>query len=208
MMPPRWLAFPLVVLTGCATATGITPGPRLLSSDLHIGALDQRTRFELDDRGSAPTAKSETAADSPEDSPKKERRRKLLYYTGLGAIGFGVLGSVSFGIGGRIVQAQLKKGYEDGTLTRDREDQLHTTGTVMNGMAIGSAVVGLLGVITAATIYGIDYSRCGELPPRRKNCPGKAEPAAPAPAEPAATASETTPPSADTPPPAEPGAGQ
>lgn len=173
MIPARWIAVPLVALTGCATMTGTSAGPRLLAPDMHIGALDQRTRFELDDRGPAP-ASERSAPDDRVDTPKKERRRKILYFTGLGALGFGVVGTLGFGIGGRIVQAQMKNGYEDGTLTRDREDQLSTTGKVMNGLAIGSAVVGLLGVITAAAVYGVDHSRCGDLPPRRKSCDGKA----------------------------------
>lgn len=196
MMHPRWLALPLAALTGSATITGLGtgcasgPAPRLLSPELHIGTLDQRTRFELDDRGSAPAAEREAPDDEGEaDTPKQQRRRKLLYYTGLGAMGFGALGFVSFGLGGRIVQAQLKNGYEDGDLDRDREDQLTTTGKVMNGLTIGTAVVGLLGLITAATVYGIDHARCGELRPRRKDCPdqGVAEPAPAQGAEPAPT---------------------
>jgi hypothetical protein len=183
MMGPRWLALPLAALTGCASMSG-APAPRLLSPDLHLGTLDQRTDFELDDRGSAPAAERD-APDDRVDTPKKERRRKALYFTSLGAIGFGVLGTLGFGVGGRIVQGQMKNGYEDGTLTHDREDQLSTTGKVMNGLAIGSAVVGLLGVITAATVYGIDHARCGNLPPRRKKCEDRDEPEGKAAAPPA-----------------------
>jgi len=91
----------------------------------------------------------------------------------VGAAGFGTLGVTSFGIGGRVVQAQLANGYDDGSLTRDREDTLTTTGEVMNGLAIGSAVVGLAGVILASTMYGIDHARCGDLPPRREQCPDR-----------------------------------
>jgi hypothetical protein len=178
MMHARWLALPLAAVTGCASS----PAPRLLSADLHLGALDQRTAFELDDRGSDRVDERDAPDDDVVDTPKKQRTRRLLYFTGLGAIGFGVVGTLGFGIGGRIVQAQMKNGYEDGSLTRDRQEQLDTTGEVMNGLAIGSAVVGLLGIITAAAVYGVDHSRCGELPPRRKQCDGKA--AADAPADP------------------------
>lgn len=173
MMHPRWLALPLAALTGCATAAPT----RLLSTDLHMGSLDQRTSFELDDRGSARATERDAPDDTharadrrAADTEKKQRIRKLLYWTGIGAFGFGAVGTVGFGVGGRIVQAQLKNGYEDSDLTRDREDQLTTTGQVMNGLAIGSAVVGLLGIAIAATAYGIDHARCGELRPRRKQC--------------------------------------
>jgi hypothetical protein len=181
MMHPRWLALPLAVLTGCATA----PAPRLLSADLHVGSLDQRTSFELDDRGSTRAADRDAPDhDASADTDKKQRTRKLLYRVGLGALGFGILGTVGFGAGGRIVQAQLKNGYEDDDLTRDREDQLSTTGQVMNGLTIGSAVVGLVGIIMAATAYGVDHARCGDLRPRRKQC-----------AKPGGAAGSTTPPS-------------
>lgn len=178
MMHPRWLALPLAALTASATVPGCAtaPAPRMLSADLHIGSLDDRTSFELDDSGKreAQVAEDDDLDDLDEgtDTPKKQRVRRLLYLTGIGAIGFGIVGTVGFGIGGRIVQAQLKNGYEDGDLTREREDQLSTTGTVMNALAITSAVIGLAGMITAATVYGIDHARCGELRPRRKQCAG------------------------------------
>jgi len=189
MMGPRWLALPLAVLTGCATITGCATGsgyatataPHMLSADLHIGSLDDRTSFELDDSNasldgrSAPDEGVEEGEelddlDERVDTPKQQRTRRLLYRLGLGAIGFGIVGTVGFGIGGRIVQAQMKHGYEDGDLTRKREDQLSTAGNVMNALAITSAVIGLVGVVTAATVYGIDHARCGELRPRRKQC--------------------------------------
>lgn len=184
MMHPRWLALPLAALTAAATVPGCAtaPAPRMLSADLHIGALDDRTSFELDDSGRGSKAANEREDDDLDDldegtdTPKKQRIRRLLYLTGLGAVGFGIVGTVGFGLGGRIVQAQMKNGYEDGDLTREREDQLSTTGTVMNALAITSAVIGLAGVITAATVYGIDHARCGELRPRRKQCAdGKGE---------------------------------
>jgi hypothetical protein len=181
MMHPRWLALPLAVLTASATVSGCAtaPPPRMLSADLHIGSLDDRTSFELDDSGKQGSGSAAREGDDDlddidegTDTPKKQRVRRLLYLTGLGAIGFGIVGTVGFGIGGRIVQAQMKNGYEDGDLTREREDQLSTTGTVMNALAITSAVVGIVGLITAATVYGIDHARCGELRPRRKQCAG------------------------------------
>ncbi|MEX1361986.1 MAG: hypothetical protein AB1Z98_02605, partial [Nannocystaceae bacterium] len=174
-MDSRWLALPLALLTGCATV-GPTTSVRMhsLPSDLQLGAMSQRTSFELDDSRDAPVATA--SYDSDDDSPqtdKQERRRKILFFLGVGAAGFGVLGGLGFGIGGRVVQAQLSNGYDDNSLTRDREDTLTTRGEVMNGMMIGSVVVGLAGIILASTVYGIDHVRCGDLPPRRKDCPDR-----------------------------------
>jgi len=178
MIRSRLVALPLALLTGCTTAA---TGPRLLSPDLHIGSLDQRTAFELDDSGDAARAERD-APDDRVDTPKTKRRRKSLFFLGVGGMAFGVLGTTGFGIGGRVVQAQIANGYDDGDLTRDRSDTLSTTGEVMNGLTIGSAVIGLAGVILAATMYGIDHARCGDLPPRRDEC-GDAEPSADAESE-------------------------
>lgn len=179
MMHPRWLALPLAVLTASASVSGCatTPAPRMLSADLHIGSLDDRTSFELDEPRNGRSASTDEGVEEGDDldervdTPRKQRIRRLLYITGLSAIGFGVVGTVAFGVGGRIVQAQMKNGYEDGDLTRAREDQLSTAGTAMNALAITSAAVGLAGVILAATVYGVDHARCGNLRPRRKQCP-------------------------------------
>lgn len=203
MMHARWLALSLAAVTGCASFTGATgPVLRPSSPELHVGALDERTRFELDDEGS-PRARERPAPDDDGgvDTPKQQRRRKILYLTGLGAMAFGGVGFVAFGVGGRIVQAQLKNGYADGDITREREDQLQTTGKVMNGLAIGTSVVGLAGLVTAAIAYGIDHARCGELRPRRKEChaadasAADERPVAPTPS----AAASTTPPADDGP---------
>ena len=162
-------------LTGCVSAA--TPPPRVIPADLQVGKMAHRTQFELDDPSATVAAgPSSTDDDFDVDEPesdKKKRRRKILFFLGAGAAGFGVVGTTGFGIGGRVVQAQVANGYDDGSLTRDRHDTLTTTGEVMNGLAIGSAVVGLAGVILASTMYGIDHARCGDLPPRRKDCPGR-----------------------------------
>lgn len=176
----RGLALTTALLTGCAatagTGTGTSTAPRLLSPNLHIGALDQRTAFELDEGEPTPAARDQAPEDRA-DTPKKRRRRKGLFFLGVGAAGLGALGTLGFGIGGRVVQAQIANGYDDGSLTRDRADSLTTTGEVMNGLTIGSAVLGLAGVILAATVYGIDHARCGDLPPRRTRCPDSEAPA-------------------------------
>ncbi len=170
-MVHRLLPLSLAVLTGCMTTSVTTP--RLLPADLHVGSLDQRTDFERDRRD---TDAAPAREDAP-DTDKKKRRRRSLFFLGVGAAGFGVVGTTGFGIGGRVVQAQISNGYDDGSLTRDREDTLTTTGEVMNGLTIGSAAIGLAGVILAATMYGIDHARCGSLPPRREDCPDHSAPA-------------------------------
>lgn len=167
------LASSLALATGCATAP--VASTRAIPADLQIGGLAQRTNFEQQPTSTTASGSSQPADDAP-DSEKKQRRRKVLYFLGLGAAGFGVVSTAGFGIGGRVVQGKLSNGYDDGSLSRADEDRLTSTGETMNGLTIGSAVIGLAGALLAATVYGIDHSKCGELPPRRKRCPGKADP--------------------------------
>lgn len=167
-MHARGLALGLAALTGCATS----PAPRVMPSDLGVEVLSARTSFEQEPAEDSRRRSRRSAPDDRVDTPKKKKRRRALFFLGVGAAGFGGLGVLSFGIGGRIVQAQIANGFDDGSLTRDERNRLDTTGEVMNGLAIGSAVVGLAGLILAAAAYGVDHSRCGTLPPRRKHCGG------------------------------------
>lgn len=176
MSSARFIALPLALLTGCAalpTTARPTTTARPLPADLQIGAMSQRTAFELDDGAESSASTEDLVVEDDPDTEKKKRRRKLLFTLGVVATGVGLLGWTSFGIGGRVTQAQLSNGYEDGDLTRDREDTLTTRGEVMNGLAISSAVLALIGSAFTATVYGIDHARCGDLPPRRKKCPDR-----------------------------------
>ena len=156
----RVLAIGLSLGTACATSADL--GPRTIAPDLRVGSLSERTRFEADATG--------TTLDRDASPEKNQRLRKGLFWTGIGMIGFGVAGFTGFGIGGRVVQKQIKDGYDDGSLTFDEEDRLQSTGEIMNGLAIGSVVVGLVGVVLAAAVYGVDNAKCGQLKPRRKAC--------------------------------------
>jgi hypothetical protein len=158
--PRSFVAVLLVGTMGCATAAPTLSRP--IASDVRIGAMGERTRFELVD-----TTEPEAPADEP---TRPERRRKSLFWTGLALAGIGTLGVIGFGVGGRVAQKQIADGYDDGTLTRSEEDTLTGRGELFNGLAIGSAVVGLLGVGVAAIVYGIDRTRCGQLKPRRTTC--------------------------------------
>lgn len=172
-MHARWLALPLAALTGCATAPVATT--RAIPADLQLGAMAHRTSFELEEPPAGTSAGQDDAVKDSPDTDKKKRRRKVLFFLGVGATGFGVLGATGFGIGGRVVQEQIADGYADGSISRDREDTLTTRGETMNGLAIGSAVIGLAGALLAATVYGVDHAKCGDLPPRRKRCPDRDE---------------------------------
>lgn len=160
---------------GCAVApmpTRYAPDPATL-----YGAKAHRTAFE------DPTAKTaaapapvgpaprETDAPPADDETKKDQRtRNGLFWGGVAVAAIGGASLLAFGIGGRVTQGQLAKGYDDGDLTYKREEQLRERGKVFNSLAGAGAGIGLVGMAVAAIVYGIDYSRCGTLAKRRKDC--------------------------------------
>lgn len=148
-------------LPGCATSAAFPRAP----TGLRIGAVSEASTFEKREAASKPAT-----FDNPEQT-NAAKRRKTAFWTGVGLAAFGAVGSLGFGIGGRVVQAQLANGYDDESLTRGDEDRLETTGRVMNGLTIGSVSVGLLGVALLSIAYALDHSRCGDLPPKRETCP-------------------------------------
>jgi hypothetical protein len=155
----------VMMLGLCVACVSAPPAPRMLAPDLQIGALAERTRFEQSDFD-----RSEPETDHGARPERRQRTRTALFWTGIGMVSFGAVGFAGFGIGGRVVQRKIERGFEDGSLTHDDKDRLDRTGVAMNGLAIGSGVVGLLGIGLAALVYGIDNAKCGELKPRRSAC--------------------------------------
>lgn len=164
--------------SGCATAASMPRGPTVLQ----IGAVSEPSSFEK--REAARSNDTFDKADKPDDA----KRRKGAFWAGVGLASIGALGAVAFGIGGRVVQAQLANGYDNEDLSQADEDRLRTTGRAMNGVTITSASIGLFGVALLSVAYALDHSRCGDLPPKRADCGDRARQSK---AEPAAAATES-----------------
>jgi hypothetical protein len=158
----------LAASTACAATAPVLSRPH--SSHAGIGAMGERTHFEQTQL----TAPDHSSRGTP---TRAETRRKNLFWTGLALAGIGTVSFIGFGIGGRIVQKQIDDGYDDGSLTRSEEDKLANRGELMNGIAIGAAVVGVAGIILASVTYGIDRSQCGQLGPKRECGPTDVTPA-------------------------------
>lgn len=171
------LALALTPALACATTPGISTtlaGGSPSMSAMRVGTVSERSSFEKrEDAKSQPEPAPATAEERAAAEDKAARRRKGAFWAGVGLASFGALGSLGFGIGGRVVQGQLVNGYDDEDLSRADEDRLETTGEVMNGLMAASAAIGLFGIALAATAYGVDHARCGNLPPRREECPPK-----------------------------------
>lgn len=160
----RAIASAVLAATGCATA-GPPVTSSWLASDVAVGTVAEPSSFERSDPAPA-------KADRPPREGAEDRRAKA-FWAGVGLATGGALGATAFGIGGRVVQAQLANGYADGELSHADEDRLQTTGEVMNGLTIGTALVGIAGVALLSVTYALDWQRCGKLPPARKDCPSR-----------------------------------
>ncbi len=159
----------LVSLSACAPAMTQAP-PRLLSSDLQVGRLSERTAFEQTDAVGKPRGDSD---DVFKDSDDAQRKRKAAFIGGVVAASLGGALAVGFGAAGQITERQLDKGYDDG-LTRTEESDLRDRGKAFNGVAIGGAALSVVGIGLTAIVLGLDYNRCGNLlKKRRKECEDK-----------------------------------
>lgn len=152
------------------------PAPRTIAPDpaAMYGARTHRTAFE-DPTAPAPApaaiaGPAPAPADTPAPADDDQRKRTGVFWGGVATAAVGGAMLTAFGIGGRVTQAQLKNGYDDADLTYDREDTLRDRGKTFNALAGAGAGIAIVGAAMAAIVYGIDYSRCGTLAKRRKDC--------------------------------------
>ena len=154
-------ALALVLTTGCASV-GWQPARAPRVAQLSVGKMDERTNFESE-RNNHELELSDPDGDG--DGKKKGRVTPVLFWTGM----LGTGGTIGFGVAGKLTEDKLEDGYEDG-LTRAEERKLIDRGDTYNSLMIGSAAVGLVGLGVAALVYGIDYTRCGPLAPKKRRC--------------------------------------
>jgi hypothetical protein len=129
---------------------------------LALGTMDERTTFET-----APEA-----SDEHRDDDGRAKATPALFWTGVALGGLGTAGTLGFATAGKVVERKIDDGYDDG-FSSARHDELESRGETWNALAITSLSVGLVGLVLAATVYGIDYTRCGPLAPTRRRCPAR-----------------------------------
>jgi hypothetical protein len=119
-----------------------------------LGAMSERTAFEREGR--------DTSLDG--SAPKKRDVTPPLLWTGVALASVGAVGTIGFGIAGRVTQEKIDDGFDEG-MTRAELDDLESRGETWNALAITSASIGIAGVV-----YGVDYTRCGPLAPKKRRC--------------------------------------
>lgn len=151
----------LCLTTACATFEA--PGPTRIT-DGRLGfvpALRATTALEREEPA--------RAAAFDDDGKAEKGPTRALFVAGIIIGAIGAAGMISMSAASYGLDRKLDKGYDDG-ISRDDAQKIADRGKALNTGAIVSSAVGLAGFLTAITVYGIDYTRCGPLAPKRRRC--------------------------------------
>lgn len=164
-MRPVALGVSLCFASGCFATTSSTSTLPMsgLAPDLRVGAMSNETPFER--RVEVERTEVEPP---PSEQAQEQRARKIAFWSGVGMMAVGAVGTVAFGVTGRVMQYKLEQGYDETSLTRADEDRYTTVGETANILASTSAAVGVIGLIAASVAYGLDYTKCGTLAHRKR----------------------------------------
>ena len=126
-------------------------------ASLDIGNIGVRNSYEL--RNASPIAGRANETVPVDDTRPRERRpiTPVLFWLGIGLTA----------VGGYATQRQLSGDYR-GSATTDEIQTLERRGSTLNKATIAGVVVTVVGAVLALTSYGVDYTRCGPLAPKRR----------------------------------------
>ncbi|RMG93675.1 MAG: hypothetical protein D6705_17985 [Deltaproteobacteria bacterium] len=150
-------AVALLLSAGCATSAAPMRS-RPVAPALYTASMAETTRFERT-----------TRRPGPDDPPRHPKATVAVFATSATVGIVGALGALGFGIAGAALNPKLDDGFEKG-LSVDEEDQIRNRGELYNDLAVGFGVAGLVGLGIAAITYGVDYTRCGPLAPKKRRC--------------------------------------
>lgn len=162
-----FLVAALSLSTACA---GLEPQPVRLDArlaSLNIGNMGVRNSYEL--RNATPIAGRATETAPVDDTRPRERRpiTPVLFWLGIGLTAVGGVSTIGTAAGGYATQRQLSDDYR-GSASTDEIQTLERRGSALNKATIASVVVTVVGAVLALTSYGVDYTRCGPLAPKRR----------------------------------------
>jgi len=167
-IPTIALGAVLSLTTACAglsPQTGMRLDPRLASLD--IGNMGARNSYEL--RNASPIAGRADASAPVDDSRPRERKpvTPILFWLGIGLTVVGGVGTIGTAAAGYGTQRQISGDLRE-TLSADEFHTLERRGEALNKATIAGAVITVIGAVLALTTYGVDYTRCGPLAPKRR----------------------------------------
>lgn len=161
-IPTSALAALLSLTCACASlqpAAQIDIDPRL-----NVGNMSERNGFQL--RTAAASASDSST--TPDTAPSSRRPvTPILFWLGIGLAAVGGVGTIGTASAGFATQRQISNGYRDGANVSDIHD-LEDRGGKLNKASIAGAAIAVIGAVLAITSYGIDYTRCGPLAPKRR----------------------------------------
>jgi hypothetical protein len=161
----------LVAVLGLTTAcAGLEPQPVRLDArlaSLNIGNMGVRNGYEL--RNASAIAGRADVTVPVDDTRPRERRpiTPVLFWLGIGLTAVGGVSTIGTAAGGYATQRQISSDYR-GSATADEIHTLERRGETLNKATIASVVVTVVGAVLALTSYGVDYTRCGPLAPKRR----------------------------------------
>ncbi|MGB1014350.1 MAG: hypothetical protein ACPG4T_09480 [Nannocystaceae bacterium] len=156
-----------LVASGCAVAnTSFRPvtDARLQG----IGNLGARTNFEL--QTAVASNAGSTGSDTDDRGPKRKKSiTPALFWSGIiiGAIGTGA--TIGVAAAGFATERKISNSFDDGISMADHQ-QLVDRGKTLNTISIVTTAVALAGWVMAIGTYGYDYTHCGPLAPKKRQC--------------------------------------
>ncbi len=159
------LAGLLSLTTACA---GLEPQSQLhIDPRLNVGNMGERSNFELRTEA-AMAARAGQTSTAPDTQPGARKPvTPVLFWLGIGMLAVGGVGTIGTASAGYATQRQLSNGYRE-TANASEVQDLEKRGANLNKASIAGAVLAVVGAVLALTSYGVDYTRCGPLAPKRR----------------------------------------
>ena len=162
----------LVALLGFSTACAgfeSQTSLRALPIDprLNVGNMGVRNNFEL--RNTYALRSDDPQDTAPADNNTRARRpvTPILFWLGVGLTIVGGAGTIGTAAAGYGTKRQLANEF-NGSITASEAQTLERRGNTLNKASIAGVVVTVIGAVLAITSYGVDYTRCGPLAPKRR----------------------------------------
>jgi hypothetical protein len=155
----------LALTTACAN---LQPAPPIhIDPRLQVGNMGERSDFELRTQAAVAARASQTST-VPDTQPRARKPvTPVLFWLGIGLLAVGGVGTIGTASAGYATQRQLSSSYRGGA-TASEIQTLENRGYKLNQASIAGAVITAVGAVLAITSYGVDYTRCGPLAPKRR----------------------------------------